>query len=207
MEIHRKPLLSIAIAALLSSCGSAPQGGDSGSATSTPTGGLAQSADDGIQLIRDTSIGEKYGAPGPRSCAPKNLPASGPPSPSQVAKYVICGGEHESDELLYLDDQITITDIGKPEPYDGTEGTDPNKPVYAIKGTLLHYSCHHIVKPGGPIDMGPDYAVGSNCTVDTETAATGKCHTDTFGNWSCGLADPDAIMKGQKGVAPPAAGD
>jgi len=184
---------ALATAMLIAGCGG--NGGGNGAAD-------VAGADDGVQLIPDTTIGADYGATGPRKCSTRKVPASGPPSNETIAKYVICGAEGVTASNLYLVDNVVVSAVAPGRPYNPNEdinmsNIDINKPVYAIKGSLRGYQCSQITKPGG-YDMGDAYKKGSNCNRTTQPNASGLCYTDTFGDWYCSLLDVDAPVNAER---------
>ncbi|HEX4694755.1 hypothetical protein [Sphingomonas sp.] len=189
---------ALAMAMLIAGCG----GNGGGNGTTDVAG-----ADDGVQLIPDTTIGADYGATGPRKCSTRKVPADGPPSNETIAKYVICGGEEVTGSNLYLYDNVVVTDVAPGRPYNPNEdinmsNIDINKPVYAIKGSLRGYQCGPVMKPGG-YDGGPDDHKGTNCSRTTEPNASGLCYQDTFGDWYCNMLDVSAPVNAERQVAAP----
>jgi hypothetical protein len=196
----RKGLIvgALAGAMLVGGCGGNGQGNG---------GGGVAGADDGVQLIPDTTIGADYGATGPRKCSTRKVPASGPPSNETIAKYVICAQEGVMASQLYLDDNVVVTDVAPGRPYNPNEDVnmsniDINKPVYAIKGSLRRYQCGPLTKPGG-YDIGPDGQKGTNCNRSPQPNASGTCYQDTFGDWSCSMLDVNAPINPEHQVGAP----
>jgi len=148
--------------------------------------------------------GKKYGARDPRPCPDAKQPARGAPSPAQAAQYVICGNEKELANDLYLLDDVKV-EVGGPRPFNrlddrNVQNLDPKQPVYPIRGSFKSYQCSQLVrKADGSIDQN---SVGRNCTVYSYSNAEGFCFKTTFGDWRCGMTDPERKVVEQK-VAPP----
>lgn len=184
-----------AITVLLAGCG-----GD-GAGSGTAGGG------GDIVLTRNAALGARYGAAGPRSCAPKNVPGDGAPSPAQAAKYVICAAEGETASNLYLLGKVVVTAIAPGRPYNPNEdinmgNVDVTKPIYAIRGSADSFQCRQINRPGG-YDMGQEYEPGHNCAVTHYKEAQGACYKDTFGDWHCSMIDVNAATNEERAVAAP----
>ncbi|WP_375398988.1 hypothetical protein [uncultured Sphingomonas sp.] len=181
--------------ALVTGCGEGDGNSTVAGTTEAPGGG------GDVQLIPDTTIGATYGATGPRKCSTKKVPANGPPSPDVIAKYVICGAEGVMSSNVYLLDQVVVSAVAPGRPYNPNEDVnmsniDINKPVYAIKGSLVGYQCAEVQKPGQ--DFGKQYDKGSNCNRTPQPNAHGLCFQDTFGDWSCSLVDVDAPINPER---------
>jgi hypothetical protein len=145
----------------------------------------------GTTLTRNTAIGAKFGAPGPRSCSSMNQPSKGAISPEQARAYVICGYEQDyqgGNEALYLIGQVKIQ-VSRGRPYehvrDSLEQIDPHQLVYDIRGTSVTYQC---VLPGGTLDA------GHLCSRTVNANDEGKCYKTTFNEWRCTWGDLSAPM-------------
>lgn len=179
------PAAILALAGCNNDPGSASQGG-SGSGGS-------------ITLTRNDAVGKKYAAPGPRTCSPRNVPESGPPSAAQAEAYTICAIEGEWASNLYLVDQVTVTAVGSGRTYERNQGSRPNidvmKPVYAIKGSYEKYQCD------------PTYgeARSGDCVITHHRNAVGDCYLDTFSEWHCIMTDGYAVPNEVPSAPPPRA--
>lgn len=147
------------------------------------------------------NIGAPYGSRDPVTCASRKAPASGAPSPAQVAQYVQCdpeGGEGVRGHFIHLMTSVKA-EIGAGRAFspiaDRMTDIDVRQPVYPIRGSYNWYQCGN-VRGGAP--------AGANCGLYVESNATGKCYKTTFGDWRCIMNDATAVAKGPKfGVAPP----
>ena len=151
----------------------------------------------GAAWAAGASIGAPYGAREPASCPQRKEPAQGKPTPAQVAQYLKCTVEGIGDGRLYLLENVRITEVGNPRPYDARadyfEDMDKTAMVYPIKGSQVRYNCHHLQETG----MAPD----KSCETFTENNATGVCYKKTNGDWSCDMSD--LLQTRVEGVPPP----
>ena len=168
--------------------------------------GAAQAAAGGggeIVFARDAAVGAQYGAPGPRSCAPRDTPQSGALSDAQAAAYVICSNERVlagAEQLLLMENVQVHEEPGRPfnMSTDAFSGIDPSKPVYEIHGGYTSYLCG---KPGNGDEPSP----GVNCLTGQRVKAKGACFRVDQNAWACTFEDFDANPGEDKPSPPPAA--
>ncbi len=143
--------------------------------------------------LGQAGAGAPFGARDPRTCASRNAPAHGAPTPAQIAQYIQCEHEKVLGSQLYLLEQVQVTGVGTGRPYNRFEDRnmgdiDVRAPVYPIRGSYVKYSCSEI----HPTNYAPSSHAGTNCSVYEHPHATGLCNTDTFGDWHCYMDDPRA---------------
>jgi hypothetical protein len=150
----------------------------------------AETAAAAARQPKSNTVGAKYGARDPRTCASRTAPTHGAPSVAQATLYTICemergDGIHPLDLITGL--KLQVAPVSHPANQVIREITasdlDPREPVWDIRGSYTAYRCF----PLSSLTAGNAFARTHNCWVTEQPAATGYCYKNTFGDWHCGL--------------------
>lgn len=154
-----------------------------------------------LALPASAGVGAKYGARDPVTCAVRNVPRSGAPSPAQAAQYFRCDSEGEDgNDNLYFFTDVKVQ-VASARPFNwASDGRsyqiDPHKPVYDIRGSFREHQCS--AKNGSAYEHNPGHA----CNTGVAQNAEGNCYMSTFGDWHCHMSDIHLDLT-TKNVAPP----
>ncbi len=134
------------------------------------------------------SIRELFGSREPQKCKATKAPAKGAITAALAKKYFICQTEGLSGGKLYLLENVKL-EVGGGVPYHPNlgafEAINVRVPLYPIRGSYLSYQCSNLETEyiGGR---------GKNASRYNNPKATGYCYKNTFGDWRCFMADPNA---------------
>jgi hypothetical protein len=158
---------------------------------------------------KGNSLGAQYGTREPVTCASRTAPARGAPSADQVRQYFICDEERETSRFtlaLITNVKVQVGAASHPPNPQVTQASDIDlsQPVWDIRGSFTNYSCNKLTSLlGWPTNVN-DFARTHNCNVTDESAATGSCYKNTFGDWHCTMVDVAALIgKTRANVLPP----
>jgi hypothetical protein len=139
---------------------------------------------------KGNSTGAKYGTREPRTCADRTAPAHGAPSAAQATQYAICEleqGNGKDPLSLVTNMKVQVASVSHPPNLMTQELTAgniaPGEPIWDIRGSFTSYRCFAL----SSLIASNDFARTHNCWVNEQTAATGYCWKNTFGEWRCGM--------------------
>jgi len=147
------------------------------------------------------SIRELFGSREPHKIKDSKAPARGAITAALAKKYFIGQTEGLSGGKLYLLENVKL-EVGGGVPYHPNlgafEAINVRVPLYPIRGSYLSYQCRNLVTEY----VGPR---GKNANRYSNPKATGYCYKNTFGDWRCFMADPNATSpeNARHNVAPP----